>query len=240
MSCSSNPHFAKATGQRGGVIHRITTSANARTVDEISTPIARAALRLTTSRRRGDAPQGEAQHARGLCLPGALSRRTTPIQEPHLCNTAVLCLRRATGSPQVRKNRWLFDNNSLIETADRGPRRATPQGCRPSGYGVAPRSRRGGYRPVRRKAVRSTKRSIAFNCSNTTVVRPSAVTPMMCSPVSRKCSAHRCARGLKRGTSAPVAGSRELISLPFRRLHTVHDKARFSSTVWPPCFSAIT
>jgi len=27
---------------------------------------------------------------------------------------------------------------------------------------------------------------------------------------------------------------------PFRRLHTVQDRARFSMTVWPPCFSAMT
>ncbi len=32
----------------------------------------------------------------------------------------------------------------------------------------------------------------------------------------------------------------ELRSLPFRRLHSVQDRARFSSVVFPPCFSAMT
>ncbi len=33
-------------------------------------------------------------------------------------------------------------------------------------------------------------------------------------------------------------GSTELMSLPFRLLHKVHDRAKLSIVVFPPCFSA--
>jgi hypothetical protein len=46
--------------------------------------------------------------------------------------------------------------------------------------------------------------------------------------------------GIEKRDERPGHGIEELRSLPFRRLHTVQDRARFSMTVWPPCFSAMT
>ena len=45
-------------------------------------------------------------------------------------------------------------------------------------------------------------------------------------------------RGLKNGVVFPVMGSIGLMSLPFRRLQGMHDKAKLSGEADPPCFSA--
>jgi len=44
---------------------------------------------------------------------------------------------------------------------------------------------------------------------------------------------------LKRGTIWPVCGSIDAMSLPLKPLQTAQERARFISSVGPPCFSAM-
>ena len=48
-----------------------------------------------------------------------------------------------------------------------------------------------------------------------------------------------CFRGLKIGVGVPFFGSRPERSEPFRRLHSIHARARLPMIVRPPCLRAI-
>jgi hypothetical protein len=62
------------------------------------------------------------------------------------------------------------------------------------------------------------------------VTRPMGVRPMRRAPCQRKCLAHLWRRGLNRGVSFPVAGSRLLMSEPLCELQkTQTDYTRSSA-----------
>lgn len=87
---------------------------------------------------------------------------------------------------------------------------------------------------------RSATRSGRLSCSNLTVARAAAVRATILASTSWNASLQRLRRGWNRGTSSPVAGSMDPMSLPLCRLHAAHANARLSSVVVPPCFSATT
>ncbi len=73
-----------------------------------------------------------------------------------------------------------------------------------------------------------------------TVARAAAVRATILASTSWNASLQRSRRGWNRGTSSPVSGSMDPMSLPLCRLHAAHANARLSSVVVPPCFSATT
>ncbi len=91
--------------------------------------------------------------------------------------------------------------------------------------------------PARRSSARSIILSAVFRRRKCSVVRPTSVIPSNTPSLRTKCSLHACVRGLKSGVKRFVSGSKEAISLPFRRLHKVQESARLSAVVRPLCFS---
>src|SRR5687767_606839 len=73
---------------------------------------------------------------------------------------------------------------------------------------------------------RSASRSALFSRSRSTLVRPSGVRPTICSLSYAKCSDQICVRGLNRGLSCRVCGSKEVRSLPLWRLQRQQASAR--------------
>lgn len=88
-------------------------------------------------------------------------------------------------------------------------------------------------------AFRTATTSGSLIASTTRVTRPICVRAFNSGPFHTKCSAQWSRRGWKRRTISSVSGSRPATFGPLKRLQCIQARARFSSSVLPPCCLAM-
>jgi len=93
-----------------------------------------------------------------------------------------------------------------------------------------------GHHPALTQSLRVTTITGLLSLSAEIVARPVAVTPMISVPslFQRKCSSHRCSRGLNNATTSDASGSTAWVCLPLASLQRRHDNHRLFSVVLPP------
>ena len=88
-------------------------------------------------------------------------------------------------------------------------------------------------------ALRTSTNSGSFIASKAIVTRATRVRPVSRGPSHLKCADHTSRRGWNRRTISLVSGSTPATFGPLKRLQWMHDNARFSSSVLPPCCRAM-